>query len=252
MSVLDEVPPRVDQRINYGSNRLQFVELRFPNSAKPWPVVFNIHGGFWRARHSLDHAGHLCAALTHAGFATCNVEYRRVGDEGGGWPGSLEDVRAAYKWLQEQGKGFGCDLERLVVMGHSAGGQLAICLGAYEPDVRLVVSLAGVLDLKRAYELHLSDDAVVEFLHGTPQQVPEHYWKASPMNLKVNACQAIIVGTADTTVPPELSRSYVDEKREIGEKVKLVEIAGADHLDLIDPRASIFAKVIGAIQNLMA
>jgi acetyl esterase/lipase len=251
MNVLERNPPSSDLTIRYGGGPLHFAELRFPKTAKPWPMVFNIHGGFWRARHSLAHAGHLCAGFTKAGFATCNVEYRRVGDEGGGWPGSLDDIRAAYEWLQGQSAELGFDGGRTVVVGHSAGGQLALCLAAYEPSVTSVVSLAGVLDLKRAYDLHLSDDAAVEFLGGTPQQVPERYWKASPMNLKVTARQAIVTGNADQTVPPDFSSKYVEVKHAIGEDVELVVIPQADHLDVIDPDSDAFQMVVRTVQKML-
>lgn len=93
-------------------------------------------------------------------------EYRRIGNPGGGWPGSFEDVRSAYRFLQQEHARFQLDLEKLVVMGHSAGGQLALCLAAHEASIDRVISLAGVVDLKRAYALHLSNDAVAEFLGG--------------------------------------------------------------------------------------
>lgn len=250
-SILESAPPKADRRIFYGSDPSQFAELRFPSGKKPWPCVINIHGGFWRARYGLSHAGHLCAALTAAGLATCNIEYRRVGQAGGGWPGSLEDVRQAYSYFHKRAQELGFDRERMIVIGHSAGGQLALCLAAHEPSLTGVVSLAGVLDLRRAYDLHLSNDAVIAFLRGTPQQVPAHYWKASPMNLKVTARQAIITGSADKVVPPEFSRAYARIKTSIGERVEFVEIPEAGHFDFIDPRTNAFAAVVKAVSKLV-
>src|SRR4030088_2314963 len=89
--------PRADVRLSYGSDPNQVLDLRLPKSKGPHPIVINLHGGFWRAKYNLDHAGHLCAALTAKGMATANVEYRRVGNEGGGWPNTFGDIRGAYK-----------------------------------------------------------------------------------------------------------------------------------------------------------
>ncbi len=251
-SILELAPPKADQRIRYGSDPLHFADLRFPTGKKPWPLVINIHGGYWRAAYDLAHAGHFCAGLTKAGFATCNVEYRRVGNPGGGWPGTFEDIRNAYAYLRQHAGELGLDHERIVVTGHSAGGQLALCLAGHEPTLTRVVPLAGVLDLQRAYDLHLSHDAVVEFLHGTPEQVPEHYREASPMNLKVTAHQAVIAGTSDDVVPPDFTSKYAARKKAAGENVELVEIPSVGHFELIDPRTEAFKIVLKTVQHLIA
>lgn len=247
-SILSVTPPAADQRLRYGAAPQHFIDVRLP--AKHLGAVMNIHGGFWRNQYDLLHAGHLCAALTKAGWATFNVEYRRVGDEGGGWPGTFEDMRNAYAFLRQDSAKFGIKAEKILVTGHSAGGQLALALAAHEPSLRGAVSLAGVLDLDRAYALHLSHDAVVEFLGGTPQQVPEHYREASPMNLSVSARQVVIAGSADDIVPPQMSRDYSAKKKAAGENVQLVEISKADHFDLIDPRSAAFTRVAEAMQDL--
>lgn len=243
--ILSRQPPRPDLRLTYGSDPNQFMDLRVPASEyKRSPLVMNIHGGFWRAKYNLDHAGHLCAALTAKGLATANLEYRRVGNEGGAWPGTFSDVRSAYQYLIQNAEKHDFDTRKVAVMGHSAGGQLALCLAAHEPQVRAVISLAGVVDLKRTYELHLSHDAVVDFLRGTPAEVPDHYREADPMQLSVaKARQWLIHGASDDTVPPAFSRDYVARKQSAREDVHLVEIAGADHFDLIDPRSNAWKHV---------
>jgi acetyl esterase/lipase len=254
--ILSLAPPPADQRFAYGSDPNQFIDLRLPSKPQThaFPLVINIHGGFWRAKYTLNHAGHLCAALTAKGVATANVEYRRVGNEGGAWPGTFADIRSAHQALRQRAASFRLDPNRIVVMGHSAGGQLALCLAAHEPSVKAVVSLAGVVDLRRAYELHLSNDAVVEFLRGTPSEVPRHYREADPMQLAIpKAHQALIHGSADETVPPEFSRDYVTakQKRSPKEDVHLLEIAAADHLALIDPRSNAWKYVEGTILKLI-
>ena len=261
--ILTLKPPPADVRLAYGSDPNQFLDLRLPSSKErskplfPLPLVINIHGGFWRAKYNLDHAGHLCAALTARGLATANLEYRRVGNDGGAWPGTFSDIRSAYHFLVQNARAHDLDSRRIVVMGHSAGGQLALCLAAHESSIQRVISLAGVVDLLRAYELHLSNDAVVEFLHGTPTDVPDHYREADPMQLSIpKARQWLVHGSADDIVPPNFSRDYVAAKqRRAGTKkedVHLLEIAGADHFDLIDPRSAAWKQVEELVLRLAA
>ncbi len=259
--ILTLTPPRADKRVAYGSDPNQFADLRFPpkNAAKKeqgplFPTVINIHGGFWRAKYGLEHAGHLCAALTAQGLVTANLEYRRVGNEGGGWPGTFADIRSSYSFLVQNAKEYRIDPRHVVVMGHSAGGQLALCLAAHEPGVTRVVTLAGVVDLERAYQLHLSNDAVVEFLGRTPREVPDHYHEADPMHLSLpSARQWVIHGLADDTVPPAFSRSYVAAKRAGIQKedVNLLEIPSAGHFDLIDPRTTAWKQVEETVVQLI-
>jgi|1186.fasta_scaffold00226_5 acetyl esterase/lipase len=255
--ILSKPAPPADARIPYGSDPNQFFDLRLPKGLPPpYPLVINIHGGFWRAKYNLDHAGHLCAALAAAGVATANLEYRRVGNEGGAWPGTFEDIRSAFHFLIQNAAKHGFDRSNVVIMGHSAGGQLALCLAAHESQIKGVISLAGVLDLQRAYELHLSHDAVVEFLRGTPTEVPGHYRDADPMQLSIpHAKQWLIHGLADQDVPPAFSREYATTKeRRLGrdkEEVHLVVISGADHYDLINPGSTAWAQVQNAANSAL-
>jgi len=254
--ILSRRPPQAGVRLTYGADPSQFFELRLPaDHHKSCPLLVNIHGGYWRAKYDLVHAGHLCAALAAKGFATANLEYRRVGNEGGGWPGTFADIRSAYRFLIQSAQKNGFDMHRIIVMGHSAGGQLALCLAAHEPSLRAVISLAGVVDLQRAYQLHLSNDAVVEFLHGTPTEVPDHYQEADPATLSiVNTRQWLVHGTADDVVPPVFSRDYVDRKsKRTGkskEDVHLLELADADHFDVIDPLSKAWNQIEQTVLEL--
>jgi acetyl esterase/lipase len=246
--ILTQPQPPPDERIAYGSDPNQFVEVRLPHAKGLHPVLLNIHGGFWRAKYDLVHTGHLCQGLRTAGLATFNIEYRRVGNDGGGWPGTFADIRAAYRFIQQEHARFNLDLDRFVAMGHSAGGQLALCLAAHETTLRQVISLAGVVDLKKAFKLHLSHDAVVEFLGGAPDAVPEHYREADPMEFSVpQARQVLLHGSEDDSVPPEFSREYVAQKKKAGESAELVEIPHAGHFDLIDPASDAFKHVTSTV-----
>ena len=256
--IFSRTQPPFDARVSYGADANQFLEVRLPTGKGPHPVLLNIHGGYWRAKYDLAHASHLCEAIRLSGVATINVEYRRVGNPGGGWPGTFSDIRAAYQFVRQASGRFHIDTARLVVMGHSAGGQLALCLAAHESSLQRVISLAGVVDLKRAFALHLSNDAVVEFLGGKPDAVPEHYREADPMELSVPAArQWLVHGSNDDTVPPEFSREYVKFKtsaKNVGkeENAALVEIPHAGHFELIDPSSEAFKQVISTVQVSVA
>jgi acetyl esterase/lipase len=251
--ILSKPQPPFDYRVSYGTDPNQFLEVRLPSGKGPHPVLLNIHGGYWRAKYDLAHAGHICEAIRSAGVATINVEYRRVGNLGGGWPGTFSDIRAAYQFVRQASGRFYIDPARMVVMGHSAGGQLALCLAAHETSLLRVISLAGVVDLKQAFALHLSNDAVVEFLGGKPDAVPEHYREADPMELSIpEARQWLLHGTEDDTVPPEFSRAYVKFKTSTknagkSENATLVEIPHAGHFELIDPSSEAFKQVISTV-----
>jgi len=251
--ILTLPPPPADARLNYGTDPNQFAELRLPKTKGPFPVVMNIHGGFWRAKYNLAHAGHLCAALTAAGLATWNIEYRRVGNPGGGWPGIFEDVRSAFRYLPQIAKRYDLDSTKILVMGHSAGGQLALCLAAHESSLKYVVSLAGVLDLQRAWEEHLSDNAVVDCLGGKPSQVTEHYREADPMQLAINhaTTQWLFHGAGDDVVPSYFSRQYAEQKKARGEDVHYTEVSTASHYDLIDPRSKAWPTVENTVRRLL-
>jgi acetyl esterase/lipase len=241
--ILSLTPPRADLRLRYGGDANQFLDLRVPKGKGRHALAVVIHGGYWRAKYDLLYAGHLCAALTAKGIATTNLEYRRVGNAGGGWPGTFADVRAAYQFLLQNARAHEFDERRVVVIGHSAGSQLGLCLAAREPGVKAVISLAGVVDLQRAYALHLSNDAVVEFLGGTPAEVADHYREADPTRLAIAARQWLVHGSEDDVVPPVFSRDYVGAKQKMKEDARLVEIAGAGHFDVVDPRSGAWKDV---------
>jgi acetyl esterase/lipase len=258
-AILTKKPPEADLRIPYGQDPNQFVDLRIPAGKGPHPVVFFIHGGYWRSKYDLTYAGHLCAALAKAGIASWNVEYRRVGNPGGGWPGTFEDVRTAYHLLHghshhdQNNKSAGkFDLKHVCVAGHSAGGQLALCLAAFEKTVTRVLSLGGVLDLRRGWELHLSNDAVSEFLGGSPEQVPEHYREASPAERSIpQATQKIVHGTSDSAVPYEIGKGYSDAKKKSGEKVELITLDKIGHFEIVDPESAVWGKIQGILSSLL-
>src|SRR5579884_2310215 len=248
--ILPIPPAEPGEKIAYGSDPLQFGELRVPSGAGRHPVVVVIHGGFWRAAYNLDHIGHLCMALTAAGVATWSLEYRRLGNAGGGWPGTFEDIAAGTACIDTFAERYRLDRSCIVTLGHSAGGQLALWV-ATRRKLAGMVSLAGVVDLKRAYQLNLSNGVVADLLGGSPDSTPERYAAASPVELlPLHSPQRLIHGTADSIVPFEISQHYVDVARIRGDDAQLLSLEGTGHFELIDPRSEEFHTVQTTVLRL--
>lgn len=234
-NILQLPPPKANVRIPYGKQPAQFGDLWLPAGAGPHPTVLFIHGGFWSNAYNLEYAGHLCAALAKAGAASWNIEYRRVGDSGGGWPGTMDDVLHAGEFLMQLAPNYNLDLRRTVGAGHSAGGQLVLWLAAQRAvELRGVVPLAAVSDLRRAYALQLGGNAVGKFLGGSPDSLPQRYAASSPMQLlPISVPQRVMHGTADNLVPFEMSERF----SKASHNAKLIPLAGAGHFELVDPRS---------------
>jgi acetyl esterase/lipase len=252
-------------RLHYGKSKFQFGDLRLPEAGNSLhPVVVAVHGGYYRARYGLGYLGHVADALTAAGFATWNIEYRRLGYRGGGWPGTFLDVAAAADHVQALAAVYPLDLSRVVAIGHSAGGHLACWLAArhrisagqplhaqHPMPIGGVVALAGVLDLRRAWELRLSHGIVRRLLGGTPEQVPERYDVASPLCLlPLGMPQILIHGTADSSVPFEISERYADAAREKGEDIQLIALPGTGHFEPVDPRTPEWQSVLQSVRKV--
>jgi acetyl esterase/lipase len=245
---------------SYGPDRSQRAELHLPpdpESHPPHPVMVLIHGGSWQARFSKVVMRGLARDLRRRGWAVWNIEYRRVGD-GGGWPATFADVAAAIDLLPELDAPL--DLERVSLLGHSAGGHLALWAASRERlpagapgalaegagvRIRHTISQAGVADLAGSYRLW-HGGAASQLMGGGPDERPERYDVGDPIRLVPASSPVLLVhGVDDETVSVELSRHYADAARAVGGEVELVEIEGraGRHRAHIDPREAAWATV---------
>lgn len=214
----------------YGDLPDQVVDLTEPAGPVRGVAVL-VHGGYWRARFTRELMEPLAADLARRGWVVANVEYRRVGT-GGGWPQTLDDVRAALDRLARLRRERGWP-GRLVSVGHSVGGQLVLLAAG---PVDAVVALAPVTDLVRTRAERLGEDAVRELLPEPPEERPEPYAEGSPIaRLPVGRPLLVVQGDADTRVPPEHTADYVTRARAAGDLVDELLLPGVDHLALIDP-----------------
>lgn len=251
-SELSALPrPAPAKRIAYGSGPQQFGELRLPKGAGPFPVVVLVHGGCWMAAFDYVYMTRLAAWLADRGVATWTIEYRRVGDDGGGWPGTFLDVANATDDLRKISQDAPLDLQRVYAAGHSAGGQLALWLATrarvpndseiYRPaplPIRGVLGLAAVTDLYEyrkgpAQSCHGSVDQV---MGGSPEKFPRRYAETSPRQLlPLGVPQIFIDGADDPIVDPASVRAYVAAAEKAGDRAVMLTLPGAGHFEAAGP-----------------
>jgi acetyl esterase/lipase len=243
----------------YGSDRSQLGDLHLPRGAGAHPVIVLIHGGSWRKKYGRAVMRAVAAALVERGYAVWNIEYRRVGN-GGGWPQTFADVAAAIDLLD--GLHPSLDVDRVDVLGHSAGGHLALWAAGRETlpagapgalagrprvPIRRAISLAGVCDLTGAYR-DWNGGAVRALMGGSPERLRERYELADPLRRVPLAMPVLLVhGVRDETVSVRLSRDYATAARAARGDVELVEIEGAAgaHRAFVDPHAPAWEPVLG-------
>jgi acetyl esterase/lipase len=239
--VLTRPAPPPDLTLPYGPHPDHVIDVRLPAGASG-PLVVMLHGGFWRSAYDRTHTGPLTSALAAAGYVVATPEFRRTGQEGGGWPGTFADVAAALDAVPGLLAPYASDPP--VVVGHSAGGHLALW-AASRPEARMgaVVSLAGCADLVMCSTLDLDDRATDLLLGGTPDSVPDRYALADPARLPTPAVPVTLLhGTADERVPIAVSRSYAERTG-----APLWELPGTGHFALIDPLSPVWPRMLEAL-----
>lgn len=256
-ALMDFPNPPADHVITYGEDDLQFGELRLPQGEGPFPVMVFIHGGCWLSDYNLNHTRKLAAAFTAEGIATWLIEYRRVGDQGGGWPGTFDDVAAAMDKVAELAEQYPLDLDHLLVAGHSAGGHLAIWL-ANRPSQwgkgvtpTAVLSMAPAADLVYLDGQHVCGDVVEQLMGGTASQVPERYELGSgTARLPLPIPQWVVLGALDENWLP-VGKRYV-EAALASDGITHPVIAGeSGHFEMIDPDSSTWPLVLEAARQAL-
>lgn len=253
-----------DERVPYGDDPLQVAELRRPTGDGPFPVVVLVHGGCWRSAYDVRHVSQLAAAFAREGIATWTLEYRRLGDAGGGWPGTFEDVARGVDRLRDVAAQHRLDTTRVVLVGHSAGGQLALWAAARRaaegtvprgPALRPrgVVGLAAITDLRGYGAAPGScNGAVAPLLGGTAAEVGPRYDLVSPAALPpLDLPVRLVHGALDRTVPPEQSASYAGYVTGAGGDARVLLVPDAAHFDVVSPTTSAWPVVLGAVRDLL-
>lgn len=257
------------ERIAYGAGPQQFGELWLPRGDGPHPVVVMIHGGCWQAAlPGLELQHELSRALRDEGYAVWNVEYRRLGHGGGGYPGTFQDAAAATEYVRTLARSHPLDLTRVVTVGHSAGGHLASWVaarprlpagsplrGADPLPVRGAVSLAGIDDLA-AYRADGPDacggpDTIDRLVDARGRAGADVYADTSPFAMTpIGARLRVITGGRDPIVPPRFGMAFAERAREAGDDVAYVTLPEAGHFELIDPQSAAWPRVLGAIDDV--
>jgi acetyl esterase/lipase len=246
--VLTRPTPPPDATVRYGDRPDQVADLRFPGRAAgpPRPLVVVVHGGFWREEYDRGHTGPLAADLAARGWPVAQLEYRRTGQAGGGWPGTFADVAAGLTMLPALVGDVLADVSGTpLLLGHSAGGHLALWWSglAGPAAVRGVVALAPVTDLVESHRLDLDAGAVTALLGGTPDEVPHRYAYAEPRRPTVPTI--VVHGTRDQQVPVTLSRRWT-----AGSDTELRELPDVEHFGVIDPQSRAWPAVVDAVEQL--
>ncbi len=250
------------QTFRYGPAASQVGDLYLPKQSVRPPVICLLHGGFWRLPYGRDQMVPLAEDLIRRGYAAWNLGYRRLGEKGGGWPNTLQDTSDGIELLAKlNDHGAGVDLGRVVTVGHSAGGHLALWLAgprrfrtdtaALKVKVMAAVGQAPAADLKRVYALNCSNGVARELTGGSPDEFPERYALGSPMALlPLHVPQLVVHGTADDCVPVEMGRDYVSAARAAGDLAEFVEFPGMGHFEHLDPKGKAWEAVVEWLEKL--
>ena len=258
--------PSPDAKISYGDGEFQFGYLRLPEGSGPHPVIVFMHGGCWLSVFDIRYTGMGEQAFADAGYAVWSLEYRRVGNPGGGWPGTFLDVASGADHLVELAREYPLDLDRVIAIGHSAGGQLALWLAARgripssselyasEPlPIHGVLALAPAPNLATLHSSGACGPGVDGLMGGSPEARPERYQVGSPMQLMpVGVPQRVIVGALDAQFGSS-GRAYFQAASAAGSSpVTLREAPESGHFEMVVPSTSTWPITLQELESLSA
>jgi acetyl esterase/lipase len=268
---IDALPVRTTGvRHGYGPDSLQFGELRLPEGRGPFPVAVVLHGGCWYGPYAaVRNAAPLAEALTAAGVATWNVEYRRYDHPGGGWPGTFLDAAQALDHVRTLARSYPLDTTRVITIGHSAGAHLAAWLGTrarLRPSSPLhtgsaplrpagLVTLGGILDLREYQQRQLAtcgNPAVESLLGGLPAEVPDRLADASPIErLPIGIPHIHVAGALDRIAPEAELERFAALARAGGDRVSVVIVPALGHHDVMAPSTAAGQAAVMAVRQLL-
>ena len=250
--------PPPTARVAYGPGSLQFGNLRVPRGRGPHPVVVFIHGGCWLSQFTIAHVAALEQALADSGYAVWSIEYRRVGDDGGGWPATFEDVGRAADHLRALAADHALDLRRVVAAGHSAGANFAIWLASRprlrkdsplhveDPlPIRAVLGLSPAGDLRALHAQGVCNGVVDKLMGGSPSEVADRYADVSPgLLVPLGVPQTLVIGGQDRSWGPPGRAYHATAVAARDTLVRLVEAPESGHFDIIAPTTTTWPIVL--------
>ena len=259
-------PVKPTNHIAYGEHDQQFGELYLPQSVseqeqqKLYPIIILLHGGCWRAAYDSSVLGGLSQSLCQLGYAVWNLEYRRLGN-GGGWPVTFQDVALGTDFLRSIADKYYLDLHRVITMGHSAGGHLALWLASrnklatdsvvYQPKplaIQSVISLAGIPDLDQASKRSICRGAVDELMGGSPDAIAKKYKQGSPHHLEpFDISTYHLVGEFDPIVPFPYLAQYLEENPSPHKQLDIIPDIG--HFEMVMPDTIAWDYILRALQR---
>jgi len=259
-----ELPqPKPDAVIHYGEHDRQFGELRLPKSDGPFGIAVIIHGGCWLSDYDQGYMASFAQAITDLGWATWTIAYRRVGEPGGGWPNTFVDAGAAVDFVPELATRYPLDTERVIAIGHSAGGHLALWLAGRSrlpatgvlyterpQPIHGVLALAAAADLEYLSAHRTCGNAATLLMDGSPEARPERYLEGSPTQLlPLGVPQILVNGELDETWSAPADR-YFAAASNAGDAIETSTMAGAGHFELVVPNSQNWSIVREALVRL--
>lgn len=232
-----------DEKVSYGESPEQyalFSRAKSSSKVNSTHLIVLIHGGCWLSAYDISHSFALSTGLSQAGFNVWSLEYRRTGDEGGGWPNTFEDIKLGIQASTQFNDGE-FPIQNTILLGHSAGGQLALLAGADNPDLSAVFGLAAITDIEQyAVGDNSCQKATKGFMNGLPKEQPEAYKLANPIYRNLHHNTVLLHGSKDKIVPPHNLTTL---------NKPIVMLEGAGHFDWIHPGSQAFTKLVQELQR---